>query len=275
MRPFIKWEGGKFKHLKHIYPYIPNNYNTYIEPFVGSGSLFLKVQPDKWIINDINEILIILWKLVQSNPEVIIKKIKSFSKLFNKKTNHERLTLCRRLTENMNENDFNKTESALVLLIMKSIVFMGYLFVKNKYSFSSLNFFNDQKVFPNNNQVYFERLISIHEYLNRTTGKILCTDYKKILKLAKKNDFVFLDPPYIEDHIYQFSYNKNEAIDTIFNQELLKELQKLDKIGVFWLMTQADTLQIRELFKEYIIIEFPVYRRMQKKYKNELLIKNF
>jgi hypothetical protein len=40
-------------------------------------------------------------------------------------------------------------------------------------------------------------------------------------------------------------------------------------------MTQADTKQVREAFKDYIIKEYPVYRRGNNCYKNELLIKNY
>jgi hypothetical protein len=40
-------------------------------------------------------------------------------------------------------------------------------------------------------------------------------------------------------------------------------------------MTQADTREIREIFKDYTIKEYPFYRRGNKCYKNELLVKNY
>ena len=57
LKTFVKWSGNKSKHLKYILPHIPK-FERYIEPFVGSGALFLKLQPDKWIINDLNKDLI-------------------------------------------------------------------------------------------------------------------------------------------------------------------------------------------------------------------------
>ena len=113
------------------------------------------------------------------------------------------------------------------------------------------------------------------KFNNSKKGKIYNEDYKKILKKAKEGDFVFLDPPYIEDHNYRFMYNKNEKLDTKFMSQLKKQCDLLNKKNVKWLMTQADTKQVRETFKDYIIKEYPVYRRGNNCYKNELLIKNY
>ena len=35
MKTFIKWAGNKSQCLKHIRPYLPDNYNVYFEPFIG------------------------------------------------------------------------------------------------------------------------------------------------------------------------------------------------------------------------------------------------
>jgi hypothetical protein len=40
-------------------------------------------------------------------------------------------------------------------------------------------------------------------------------------------DFVFLDPPYFEQHDYQFNYNIDEKIDLNFLYQLLNEVMKL------------------------------------------------
>ena len=64
-------------------------------------------------------------------------------------------------------------------------------------------------------------------------------------------------------------------MDIDFLNELKLQCEVLDKKNVKWLMTQADTKEIRRIFKGYVMKEYPVYRRGNKCYKNELLVKNF
>ena len=120
-----------------------------------------------------------------------------------------------------------------------------------------------------------DNILDISDYINDTKGIILNKDYKTILSKAKAGDFVFMDPPYVEDHDYQFNYNKDEILDESFIIGLLEQVKKLDYKGVKWMMTQADTKTVRNIFKGYKILKFPVYRALKKEYTNELLIKNY
>ena len=133
--------------------------------------------------------------------------------------------------------------------------------VNNKY------FFLDYQISDN--------MLDVSDYLNDTKGIILNTDYKTVLYKATSGDFVFMDPPYVEDHSYQFNYNKDEILDESFILGLLNEVKKLDYRGVKWIMTQSDTKEVRRIFKGYKIVKFPVYRAAKKEYTNELLIKNY
>ena len=76
-------------------------------------------------------------------------------------------------------------------------------------------------------------------------------------------------------HNYVFNYNKDEILDINFIKELSTEIKKLDSKGIMWMMTQADTKEVRYIFKNYTIKKFPVYRRLNKSYVNELLIMNY
>ena len=53
MITFIRRPGNKLKHLKHILPFIPEFEGTYIEPFVGTGALFLKMTPNIMCLENI------------------------------------------------------------------------------------------------------------------------------------------------------------------------------------------------------------------------------
>ena len=81
MKSFIRWMGNKQKHIRHFLPFIPSEYNTYIEPFLGSGSLFLHLAPEKWIINDLNKDLINSWMDVRNHPEEVLKTMQNLRRV--------------------------------------------------------------------------------------------------------------------------------------------------------------------------------------------------
>jgi DNA adenine methylase len=275
LKTFVRWSGNKSKHLRHILPYVPEKYNTYIEPFIGSGALFLKLEPEKWIINDLNKDLINVWKSVRDDPEYIIAEFKKFGRKFKPMSLENKVKYARKLTADIEDMPYD-IDRAIIYMLMKYCVYMGNILVNNKFSFTGL----DLNIYVNNYYTFltensYNNIQNVSDYLNETNGKIYNTDYKKILLKAKKGDFVFLDPPYVEEHNYGFLYNKDEKLDTHFLQTLLHQVKKLDNKGVMWMMTQSDSKDIKKIFKNYHIKKFPVYRRINKSYTNELLIMNY
>lgn len=267
--------GNKTRYLKHIVPHIPKEYNTYYEPFVGSGALFLHLQPKKWVINDLNKDLINCWNSVKNEPETIIDIFEMFGKKFKPMSKERKLEYCKNITAQLDKMSYDVGRASMFML-MKYCVYMGILIFKNQFRFHNL----DMNIYINNkyhflNSINYNNLFNVSSYLKSGKGYFYNKDYKIILNKTKEGDFVFLDPPYLEEHNYQFNYNKNEKVNDEFIIELYKELTKLDKKKVKWLMTQADTKEIKNVFKEYTIKKFKVYRNSKKKYINELIIKNY
>lgn len=50
---------------------------NYVEPFVGSGAVFLFVQPSKAFLSDINSELIDLYKAIRSDPKGVWNAFKA------------------------------------------------------------------------------------------------------------------------------------------------------------------------------------------------------
>ena len=59
LKPIIKWSGGKKDELKYIIPHIPQNFKTYLEPFIGGGALYFHISPNNAVINDVHKELIV------------------------------------------------------------------------------------------------------------------------------------------------------------------------------------------------------------------------
>jgi DNA adenine methylase len=276
MRPFLKWLGGKKRHLQHLLPHVPPQYNTYWEPFLGSGALFLALQPKKWVINDLNSDLVSVWKWVQEkDPRLLEEYFSSFGKIFISKSNQDKLLFCREMTDSLNGK--KQVTFPMDMLLMLHCCYMALLWKHGRYYFYGL----DPHIYSENKYFFltprfFENLTRVHHFLKTFKGKIENQDYRKILRKTKKNDFVFLDPPYWEpDQEYNFEYNAEQKTDVAFYLELYRQVVLLDQKGVFWMMTQADTPFMRKLFNEYTIYEFPVFRPRSRTHKNELLIKNY
>ena len=89
-RPFLKWAGGKTQLLHEIEQTIPANLGkqknlTYIEPFIGSGAVmfwFLQTYPNlkKAVINDINPDLATAYKVIRTQPKLLISTLLSYKK---------------------------------------------------------------------------------------------------------------------------------------------------------------------------------------------------
>jgi len=274
MRTFIKWYGNKQKYVAKILAEFPTEYNRYVEPFLGSGAVFLALEPHKWILNDLNKDLIGVWNLVREDPNAIIGAFRDFSKRFKRRSRQSKIGLCRTLTDQLNTLPAGP-QRYIDYLLMKYCCYMGAILQNDKFYFSGLELNIESYFFLR--ESYYQNLLAVSEFLNSSPrNKIFSMDYKKILEKTREGDVVFLDPPYMEDDVcYKFQYNVGEKIGESFMETLAVQLQKLDERRVKWIMTQADTPQIRELFKEYTIREFCVYRNKARCYKTELIIKNF
>ena len=219
--------------------------------------------------------MINIWNTVKDSPDEIIKEFKTFGKKFKRMSNENKKTWCKKITNEIEHQSYN-TQRATDYMLMIYCVYFGKLLINNTIKFIGLDptiYIRNQYTFLNDN--YYNNILDVSEFLNNSSGKIYNKDYKKILSKAKEGDFVFLDPPYIEDYDYQFNYNKGEVLNDDFIKELYKELKELDKKNVKWLMTQADTKEVKKIFKEFKIKKFEVYRGITHKYKNELLIMNY
>ena len=140
MKTFIRWQGNKSKHINKFIQYIPHFTGTYIEPFLGSGALLLKLQPTKWIINDINKDLVNIWKYVKSNPQGIIDIFTEFGNHFKLLSKEDKVTYCKDITSKIEKMPYDINRASMYLL-MKFCSYTGDIIYNNKFFFilSTLN----------------------------------------------------------------------------------------------------------------------------------------
>ena len=77
IRPFIKWPGSKYRFLNFILAKLPIG-KVLIEPFVGSGAIFLNTNYESYILSDANSDLINLYKTLQQYGDEFINFCNKF-----------------------------------------------------------------------------------------------------------------------------------------------------------------------------------------------------
>ena len=76
-KPFLKWPGGKFKLLDRIRSRLDSG-NRLVEPFVGSGAVFLNAGFKKHLLADTNPDLINLYHHVRKTVLTLLNTVNHF-----------------------------------------------------------------------------------------------------------------------------------------------------------------------------------------------------
>ncbi len=245
-KPFVKWAGGKRQILDKLKKYVPVEYNTYYEPFVGGGALLFELAPKHAVINDLNKELMNTYKVLCDE-----EKFKKMCRVLNNyEANHSEEFYYEIRNKDRNKNTYNKlsdyTRAARTIYLNKAC-FNGLYRVNSKGEFN-VPYGKKTKV----NTYDGNNLITVSNYLTMNDIKILNVDYKEALKTAKKGDFVYIDPPYDSDTAIFTNYT-----ETGFNKDSQRELassfKELSDKGVFVMLSNYNTTLIQELYKGYHI----------------------
>ena len=82
MRTLVKYRGGKSRELMEFRQYIPNEYERYIEPFLGGGAVFFDLEPERSIVNDINEKLMNFYSEVRNNYDELAVELRALQLIY-------------------------------------------------------------------------------------------------------------------------------------------------------------------------------------------------
>ena len=94
MKPILKYRGGKSKEIPNFSHFIPNDFDTYFEPFLGGGAVFFYLAPKKAVINDINEKLVQFYRELQTKPTIVREQLDKLQVLYEtNQTQYERLKI--------------------------------------------------------------------------------------------------------------------------------------------------------------------------------------
>lgn len=263
-KPFIKWVGSKRRLIHHLVPFVPEKYNRYFEPFLGSGSLFFELQPESALLNDYCGELIDTYRAVRDQVGTVIEHLRP-------------LKVDKELYYQIRENrSLGKYKRAAEFLYLNKTCWNGL------YRVNLAGKFNVPFGAPRSNNIFDEsNLKSVAKFLRGNDIAFSNVDFQDACSTATKNDFVFLDPPYVTKHNLNGFSEWNEKIFRWEDQVRLKGvMDELTKRGVMVLMTNANHESISELYSDYDLLTFERSSTLASNTKfrakvDELIIKNF
>lgn len=276
--PFIKFPGGKGWLADTILSHFPKQFGTYYEPMIGGGAIFFEMahrgKLKKAVISDVNETLIGIYKSLQENLPEVLHYLKAMRKKRDKTiaAQGDAKELFYAIRKRVNKTE-NVLEASAGLIYLSKTCYNGLFRFNKSGDFNApVGDQKDPKICDETN------LIGVSAALKKAT--ILCAPYQDVLSKTKKGDLVYLDPPYWPVRENSFvSYNA-----TKFTKEdhaaLAEEFFHLSYKGVYAVLSNSDTPEVRKLYKKAQLITVQAPRRINavgsgRGLVKELLIKNF
>lgn len=268
--PFVKWAGGKRQLLNDIKQRMPENYNNYIEPFLGGGAVLLDLQPKVSVVNDINKALINAYKQIKSCPEEISEGLQALDVEISTGNKVVYYDKRQHFNDKLMKSEYD-IELACLLIFL------------NKHCFNGLYRVNSEGLFnvPYNNskRISFDidNINGISKYLQNV--EILQGDFSVACDRAEKGDFVFIDSPYAPVKYDSFESYTKEGFDKKNHIRLAMKYKELTDKGCYCMLTNHNTEFINELYRDFKIDVVQVKRMINRdanhRVGEEVIIRNY
>ncbi len=183
VRPFLKWAGAKTQLVKTLRRLLPPGDGRFIEPFVGSGVVFMNTQFRSSLLSDSNQDIISLYTVLKTKRQEFIDSCK---RLFTSDNNSEEKYY--ELRDEFNGCKDRERRASLFVYL-------------NRHCFNGLCRYNKKGEFNTPigkySSVYFpaDEMLAFAEKLK--TADLRRLDFRDALSRAGDADVVYCDPPYV------------------------------------------------------------------------------
>lgn len=232
MLPFFKYSGGKRREAPVVDRLKPEKFDTFYEPFLGGGAIWLHFEHDKNVVNDNYPDVMNFYNVLKNDTLKFVSQINALSNAYKQEIKSvkkdptiekklqetkEKLELSSCETERRNlkilaknlKKDLNKEvyeianryyyhyrDNQFTNDFDKAISFylMRQLSFSGMLRFSSDGKFNIPYGWYKSFKGIDQPIDDIKKILNNSV--LMCGTWQESVSTATKKDFVFLDPPY-------------------------------------------------------------------------------
>lgn len=237
-KPFLKWAGGKGRLIPQYQPFLPKEFDTYYEPFLGGGALFFHLRPKRAVLSDINPELVNVYNCVRDRVDDLIKHLERHAA----NHNHDYYYQIR------SSKPDASIECAARLLYLNKTCFNGLYRVNAQGHFNvPMGRYRNPKICDS------DLLHSASEALQSAT--ILQGAFKDVLDSnPSAQDFIYFDPPYQPLSLTSnFTSYSRDAFTAEHQIQLRDIFAQLAQQRVQAILSNSDCPFIRELYRGFDI----------------------
>jgi DNA adenine methylase len=213
--------------------------NRLIEPFVGAGSVFLNSNYDEYLLSDINQDLVNLYRIVQRTPD---KFIADARKYFTPEYNHAEKYYQLRQAFNESKDPY-----------FRSLVFL-YM---NRHGYNGLCRYNKSGgynvPFGKYKRPYFPEAELIFFAEKAKKAVFICDGYRQTFAHAKSGDVIYCDPPYVPlsktASFTSYSGNGFGLDEQADLANVAEEVTKAKASNITVLISNHDTIWTRKIYE--------------------------
>ena len=247
IKPFLKWAGGKYRLLHRILPALPEG-KRLVEPFAGSGAVFINSPFSQMHICDLNPDLIGLFTTLQAEQQAFI----AYCQTLFTGGNSPELYADRRQQFNC---ETDKIERAALFLYLNRHAYNG-LIRYNRAGEYNVPFGRYKKpYFPEKELLFFV------ERCARTEITFAVQDFRTTFADLRPGDVVYADPPYVPlSETANFTSYAGNAFQFTEQEALAAEARAAADRQIPVVISNHDTNFTRKLYAGAHIESFEVRR---------------
>jgi DNA adenine methylase len=262
VKPFLRWAGSKRKQIPRLRAYWRGDHARYVEPFAGSACFFLALAPDSALLSDKNADLIEAFRVARAKPQQVYDGVAAIPRTATKYYAMRKLSPA----------SLGQLERAIRFIYLNRNCFNGIYRTNGDGQFNVPFATSRAGEFVTRDE-FFEAA----KLLKRAT--LQGCDFGRTLMAVRKDDFVYLDPPYAVESRRVFREYGAKSFSKVDLTRFKRHLHRIDSRGATFLVSYADCKEGREMAKPWNVTRMRVRRNVagftrSRRSGYELLISN-
>ena len=242
--PILRWAGSKRKLLTTLLAHVPSQFGRYVEPFAGSACLFFALKPTRAVLGDINSELIHTYRVMRDHPRRLARRIHALPRTSDEYYRIRSVPL----------QDLDAITRAVHFVYLNRLCFNGVYRTNRSGQFNVPLGAKTGEIPPERS--FYRCSIALRG------AKCVDTDFEQSCRMVKRDDFVYLDPPYsssVRPRYGEYGYDSFQPLDLGRLESCLKTL---DSVGAQFLLSYADSPEIRGMADKWRITDVSARRHV-------------